>query len=144
MRISDWSSDVCSSDLRSPDQERTQRNDHRKRCQDGPRERFIDRQIENWNDLHLPVFSQIFSNSIINDNGIVKRIANDGQYRSHDVEIEFKLCQREKSEGQRHVMDKGEQRSEEHTSELQSLMRISYAVFCLKKKKQKKTRTTPY
>src|SRR3546814_2145028 len=29
-----------------------------------------------------------------------------------------------------------EQRSEEHTSELQSLMRISYAVFCLKKKKK--------
>src|SRR3546814_9761891 len=33
-------------------------------------------------------------------------------------------------------------RSEEHTSELQSLMRISYAVFCLKKKK--KQHTTPY
>src|SRR3546814_1876582 len=31
-----------------------------------------------------------------------------------------------------------EQRSEEHTSELQSLMRISYAVFCLKKKKNKR------
>src|SRR3546814_2146295 len=31
-----------------------------------------------------------------------------------------------------------EPRSEEHTSELQSLMRISYAVFCLKKKKQSK------
>src|SRR3546814_5784038 len=31
----------------------------------------------------------------------------------------------------------GGKRSEEHTSELQSLMRISYAVFCLKKKKQK-------
>src|SRR3546814_5808784 len=31
----------------------------------------------------------------------------------------------------------GLERSEEHTSELQSLMRISYAVFCLKKKKQK-------
>src|SRR3546814_2326692 len=30
-------------------------------------------------------------------------------------------------------------RSEEHTSELQSLMRISYAVFCLKKKKKKET-----
>src|SRR3546814_1515030 len=30
----------------------------------------------------------------------------------------------------------GERRSEEHTSELQSLMRISYAVFCLKKKSQ--------
>src|SRR3546814_7355813 len=33
-------------------------------------------------------------------------------------------------------------RSEEHTSELQSLMRISYAVFCLKKKKQTTTRST--
>src|SRR3546814_6367288 len=33
-------------------------------------------------------------------------------------------------------------RSEEHTSELQSLMRISYAVFCLKKKKKKKQKTT--
>src|SRR3546814_10688188 len=33
----------------------------------------------------------------------------------------------------------GVARSEEHTSELQSLMRISYAVFCLKKKKTKKT-----
>src|SRR3546814_4698814 len=32
-------------------------------------------------------------------------------------------------------------RSEEHTSELQSLMRISYAVFCLKKKKKKKHKT---
>src|SRR3546814_4788379 len=34
--------------------------------------------------------------------------------------------------------DKGSERSEEHTSELQSLMRISYAVFCLKKKKKQK------
>src|SRR3546814_1352512 len=33
---------------------------------------------------------------------------------------------------------RGFYRSEEHTSELQSLMRISYAVFCLKKKKQTK------
>src|SRR3546814_1789786 len=32
-------------------------------------------------------------------------------------------------------------RSEEHTSELQSLMRISYAVFCLKKKKKHKSQT---
>src|SRR3546814_7555225 len=37
--------------------------------------------------------------------------------------------------------DHHHQRSEEHTSELQSLMRISYAVFCLKKKKQ--STTTP-
>src|SRR3546814_346497 len=40
----------------------------------------------------------------------------------------------------------GSVRSEEHTSELQSLMRISYAVFCLKKKtpSNTKTHTTPY
>src|SRR3546814_7634074 len=35
----------------------------------------------------------------------------------------------------------GMMRSEEHTSELQSLMRISYAVFCLKKKKNKTNKT---
>src|SRR3546814_7907813 len=34
-------------------------------------------------------------------------------------------------------------RSEEHTSELQSLMRISYAVFCLKKKNNKHTNNSP-
>src|SRR3546814_19849343 len=41
--------------------------------------------------------------------------------------------------GAQHVGAAGRQpgRSEEHTSELQSLMRISYAVFCLKKKKNK-------
>src|SRR3546814_10877939 len=36
------------------------------------------------------------------------------------------------------------QRSEEHTSELQSLMRISYAVFCLKKKTTTNTNNTPH
>src|SRR3546814_1571278 len=40
-------------------------------------------------------------------------------------------------QGQRQQMLQAD-RSEEHTSELQSLMRISYAVFCLKKKKKKK------
>src|SRR3546814_4869321 len=35
-------------------------------------------------------------------------------------------------------------RSEEHTSELQSLMRISYAVFCLKKKKKQHMKTRDY
>src|SRR3546814_8500542 len=44
-------------------------------------------------------------------------------------------------------VDRHAVRSEEHTSELQSLMRISYAVFCLKKKTQKTQQTdshTPY
>src|SRR3546814_10025238 len=42
--------------------------------------------------------------------------------------------------GNETTADGGADRSEEHTSELQSLMRISYAVFCLKKKKI----TTPF
>src|SRR3546814_4667351 len=42
-------------------------------------------------------------------------------------------------EGQPGELYSADHRSEEHTSELQSLMRISYAVFCLKKKKKKKT-----
>src|SRR3546814_7953670 len=39
--------------------------------------------------------------------------------------------------GSTNYAQRPEPRSEEHTSELQSLMRISYAVFCLKKKKKK-------
>src|SRR3546814_2384099 len=38
------------------------------------------------------------------------------------------------AEGEGKCRKRGHRRSEEHTSELQSLMRISYAVFCLKKK----------
>src|SRR3546814_10083251 len=43
-----------------------------------------------------------------------------------------------------HPQGRRQVRSEEHTSELQSLMRISYAVFCLKKKKNNKIKTSPY
>src|SRR3546814_7203118 len=48
------------------------------------------------------------------------------------------MLDRYRSARQRELRDK---RSEEHTSELQSLMRISYAVFCLKKKKKNKIAT---
>src|SRR3546814_2738817 len=42
--------------------------------------------------------------------------------------------------GRRQFIEPGTHRSEEHTSELQSLMRISYAVFCLTKKKNRRKR----
>src|SRR3546814_7690416 len=87
MRISDWSSDVCSSDL-SLDADRTAR-----------------RRGRSTND-RLFGFSR----------SGVEPSAADGPARG-------RLCA-------------DDRRSEEHTSELQSLMRISYAVFCLKKKKQ--------
>src|SRR3546814_7977217 len=45
-------------------------------------------------------------------------------------------------EGEMLARIEAQSRSEEHTSELQSLMRISYAVFCLKKKNKKNTKQT--
>src|SRR3546814_2384215 len=64
-------------------------------------------------------------------------------------EMQFNLGQRGRSlmdfeVSARQTAARLHQRSEEHTSELQSLMRISYAVFCLKKKKQNKKITTNY
>src|SRR3546814_15747707 len=70
-------------------------------------------------DLELVVVEQDF--------GLAKRIDRSKGY-VRDREPPRKALARV---GQIHV------RSEEHTSELQSLMRISYAVFCLKKKKNK-------
>src|SRR3546814_2703205 len=53
---------------------------------------------------------------------------NVNSFRYVEKAIEFEI------ERQIDVIESGGKRSEEHTSELQSLMRISYAVFCLKKK----------
>src|SRR3546814_8572540 len=50
-------------------------------------------------------------------------------------------CRRRRIGGGHYRSRRCRGRSEEHTSELQSLMRISYAVFCLKKKKQQKNTT---
>src|SRR3546814_7288274 len=47
----------------------------------------------------------------------------------------------EETVAQTRALGRRAERSEEHTSELQSLMRISYAVFCLKKKNQQKHKT---
>src|SRR3546814_19740824 len=56
--------------------------------------------------------------------GLRQREAGQGQHRQACVLLPLHVA-----------------RSEEHTSELQSLMRISYAVFCLKKKQKKKQNT---
>src|SRR3546814_4242289 len=100
MRIGDWSSDVCSSNL---DDERRdpqrafgragvsgEQHEQRTKAEDHPeRERALEVDREQMREI-----------------GEID--AAGGEHREH--------------------------RSEEHTSELQSLMRISYAVFCLKKK----------
>src|SRR3546814_2257197 len=95
MRISDWSSDVCSSDLHD--------------------DRTLDATTDGGGA------------------GNVRR-ARPGARHRHGADPDqghrrLRGCAREHADRLRPG------RSEEHTSELQSLMRISYAVFCLKKKK---------
>src|SRR3546814_8536435 len=59
-----------------------------------------------------------------------------GQAGARGTRIEQEIVQlgSERAGQRAHLLDAPPPRSEEHTSELQSLMRISYAVFCLKKK----------
>src|SRR3546814_9908645 len=64
-----------------------------------------------------------------------------GQHHRAAAGFEFGHCHADR--GQRRGAGCDQHRSEEHTSELQSLMRISYAVFCLKKKKQNKSKQSP-
>src|SRR3546814_10153408 len=106
MRISDWSSDVCSSDLLFL---RWQR-EHRSRK---------GQNLHAWRRLHpdLPAWSQSFG-------GLVQ-----DRYSQRGRPDPTRRCAYEL------LHYRSNARSEEHTSELQSLMRRSYAVFCLKKKK---------
>src|SRR3546814_3998035 len=112
MRISDWSSDVCSSDLRTPAGSISQ----------SLRLRGVTLSS------HLPG-TRSFVNTVD-----FRPFVN--QRCSSVAKISFCTPLRDRLIFQ--------SRSEEHTSELQSLMRISYAVFCLKKKNTKKTYTHSY
>src|SRR3546814_3855755 len=95
MRISDWSSDVCSSDL-----------DNRPASSAPPTSAQPVRS-EACGCSHTPAT-------------LAGGVAPERRFPAHGCGW----------------------RSEEHTSELQSLMRISYAVFCLKKKKKKNSQGT--
>src|SRR3546814_1673414 len=84
------------------------------------------------------------------DRQLIRRQAHEADGRSHHLEltetgwslydaiVPAALATEERLES--HLS--GKERSEEHTSELQSLMRISYAVFCSKKKKHINTLDT--
>src|SRR3546814_9194760 len=99
MRISDWSSDVCSSDLSI----------------EGP-DRSAGRAC-NYDIGHL----------------------RNSPFRGQAGRSELTRCAACRSARRvgGHARSMVNLRSEEHTSELPSLMRISYAVFCLKKKRQR-------
>src|SRR3546814_7187102 len=106
MRISDWSSDVCSSDLR-------------------------------YSGLILkPYFPRPGKGELAGERlPVLAGLGEIGGHRLHRLQMggdggELRLG------GGLRQRRRMRERSEEHTSELQSLMRISYAVFCLKKKKK--------
>src|SRR3546814_1370628 len=104
MRISDWSSDVCSSDLN-----------------------FIQRAT--LNRTHFDLFygalrvdgDDTQAMKVVADR--LRQLTRPQDFLARYGRFEFALLRFRDPMG----------RSEEHTSELQSLMRISYAVFCLKK-----------
>src|SRR3546814_7199156 len=105
MCISDWSSDVCSSDLGEP----------------GPGGDVV--CILSGQTISLPPESLA-----------------DRYGSSSDYEQRFEAAADEAIEAG-FVLSDDRERSEEHTSELQSLMRISYAVFCLKQKNTQQLKT---
>src|SRR3546814_7252251 len=130
MRISDWSSDVCSSDLLAL-----------ARLGVVLEELSHDRLGLLLDLLHEALVGLVGSTRVVLDQ------VGEGTGRDHRADLllvsqygfEFALIGGHG--GLAHAMasltsdamSKSQARSEEHTSELQSLMRISYAVFCLKK-----------
>src|SRR3546814_3173609 len=101
MRISDWSSDVCSSDLCSYASDTAQKIGY------------------TYDDLDRVTHKNLPGSEL-------------------DIDYAYDNLGRLTAANQTSGANDLTFRSEEHTSELQSLMRISYAVFCLKKKKQYK------
>src|SRR3546814_7426575 len=97
MRISDWSSDVCSSDLCVRIFEESSRT--------------ASERLKDIMEQLMRAYSDNFPNMYVYIQEDMEKIASEKSVWAH--------------------------RSEEHTSELQSLMRISYAVFCLKNKNTK-------
>src|SRR3546814_2224557 len=109
MRISDWSSDVCSSDLLAL-------GAGLRHAHGFLNQRVVQNDV-GTHAIHLRVC-----------------IVRDGAPECQSLCVEPN--QPTPSAGLAEYHSRTRSRSEEHTSELQSLMRISYAVFCLKKKKQ--------
>src|SRR3546814_10170806 len=127
MRISDWSSDVCSSDLfnRGVDNALLKPGAQTYKAVTPTAARRGVRNVLNNADEPLS-----FINALLQ--GKVGRAFHTlGRFVVNTTIGVGGLADHASSMG---LEEKPEDRSEEHTSELQSLMRISYAVFCLKKK----------
>src|SRR3546814_7617887 len=117
--MSDWSSDVCSSDLDSPPL---------LGIEIGVFAAYRDAQ-ERQDVVYLQSSRQIVDGAEL--------IASFEEGHSHATTHLIQVADLAIED-----MVRAATRSEEHTSELQSLMRTSYAVFCLKTKKKKQTHNT--
>src|SRR3546814_8251919 len=130
MRISDWSSDVCSSDLRalclgpaSRHRKGTRGRSQRawRGCRAAP---LPPAGPDSGGDGNRRLACRISSADVVDRLSARPRgLQDDPRFRRNSAEP-----------GAAAPAAGADGRSEEHTSELQSLMRISYAVFCLKKK----------
>src|SRR3546814_8900435 len=112
MRISDWSSDVCSSDLTPLSPLYQPRRRLGRGGGDGEGAAGTERRHQ----------------------GVARALVDEPAGRLQMPELRLSRRRLHQKAGILREWRQGA-RSEEHTSELQSLMRISYAVFCLKKKK---------
>src|SRR3546814_2435388 len=119
MRISDWSSDVCSSDLAATSAASA----------NPPEARFTSRLVGVGK---FPV--RVVALVRAREGPDVVRFDGIGQRAGDHIAVRIA----------RDGGDIGVERSDEHTSELQSLMRTSYAVLCLQKKITKTTYSSPY
>ena len=68
------------------------------------RQGFVDGQVQKRCHFHFAEFHQILANTVIHNNRIVQRIADNRQQSRDDVEVKLPPCKREQSEGQRHVV----------------------------------------
>jgi hypothetical protein len=93
-------------------QQREQRDQHRRRRHDGARKRLVDRQIEQLGQRHLAVFLQVLADAVVDDDGVVERVADQREDRGDDVEVELHAREREHAERQRHVVRQREQRAD--------------------------------
>src|SRR3546814_1656988 len=124
MRISDWSSDVCSYDLG---------------CLDIKASKKAGRFVRFCDAFNIPIVTFVDVPGFLpgvgqEHDGIIKHGAKLLFAFAEATVPKITVITRKAYGGAYDVMSS---RSEEHTSELQSLMRISYAVFCLKKKIKK-------
>src|SRR3546814_8436188 len=120
MRISDWSSDVCSSDLYTDG-----RSGGTSIVTPAHLSRYV---VPEEGEYILRLDRAVLGSALPVGTCLIARRGARA--------AEGMLAVRWEGEGDVPKAVRLDIRSEEHTSELQSLMRISYAVFCLKKKKQ--------